>query len=191
MLCCPAFPLVPALGSTASATGIPGFVRPFRSYYGGARLLLIVHRRLRLLTFPPRTIRFMTTYGRSGDLFCVVSVPFRGAHVLSFFTAPFPHTCHGRRPPHRLPHGTRRMVGGHGIMPRRPAQKSWLWKVARARHGIGGEESAGLRGKAMCGRIVGPHIRPCGSLCGGVGAGLERCVAFHAVMARELAAAYP
>ena len=26
------------------------------SYYGGVRLLLIVHRRLRLLTFPPRTI---------------------------------------------------------------------------------------------------------------------------------------
>src|ERR1700680_4937493 len=35
----------------------PGFVRRLHSYYGGVRLLLIVHRRLRLLTFPPRTIR--------------------------------------------------------------------------------------------------------------------------------------
>src|SRR4029077_15001980 len=35
----------------------PGFVRRHHSYYGGVRLLLIVHRRLRLLTFPPRTIR--------------------------------------------------------------------------------------------------------------------------------------
>ena len=34
----------------------PGFVRRLHSYYGGVRLLLIVHRRLRLLTFPPRTI---------------------------------------------------------------------------------------------------------------------------------------
>src|ERR1700686_5322723 len=33
-----------------------GFVRRLHSYYGGVRLLLIVHRRLRLLTFPPRTI---------------------------------------------------------------------------------------------------------------------------------------
>ena len=32
-----------------------GFVRRLHSYYGGVRLLLIVHRRLRLLTFPPRT----------------------------------------------------------------------------------------------------------------------------------------
>src|SRR5258706_14705128 len=30
-----------------------GFVRRLHSYYGGVRLLLIVHRRLRLLTFPP------------------------------------------------------------------------------------------------------------------------------------------
>jgi hypothetical protein len=36
---------------------LPGFVRWLRSYYGGVRLLLIVHRRLRLLAFPPRTIR--------------------------------------------------------------------------------------------------------------------------------------
>ena len=34
----------------------PGFVRRLHSYYGGVRLLPIVHRRLRLLTFPPRTI---------------------------------------------------------------------------------------------------------------------------------------
>ena len=36
---------------------LPGFVRWLRSYYGGVRLLLIVHRRLWLLAFPPRTIR--------------------------------------------------------------------------------------------------------------------------------------
>src|SRR5260370_3865742 len=35
----------------------PGFVRRLHSYYGGVRLLLIVHRRLRLLALPPRTIR--------------------------------------------------------------------------------------------------------------------------------------
>src|SRR5260221_227127 len=34
----------------------PGFVRPRPSYYGGVRLLLIVHRRLRLLALPPPTI---------------------------------------------------------------------------------------------------------------------------------------
>src|SRR6516165_11116638 len=32
----------------------PGFVRRLHSYYGGVRLLLIVHRRLRLLAFPTR-----------------------------------------------------------------------------------------------------------------------------------------
>src|ERR1700726_4475719 len=35
----------------------PGFVRRLRRYYAGVRLLWIVHQRLRLLTFPPRTIR--------------------------------------------------------------------------------------------------------------------------------------
>ena len=35
----------------------PGFVRRLRSYYAGVRLLRIVHQRLRLLTFPLRTIR--------------------------------------------------------------------------------------------------------------------------------------
>jgi hypothetical protein len=34
---------------------VPGFVRQLHSYYGGVRLLTIVHRRLRLLTFPTRT----------------------------------------------------------------------------------------------------------------------------------------
>lgn len=33
----------------------PGFVRLLRSYYAGVRLLWIVHQRLRLLAFPPRT----------------------------------------------------------------------------------------------------------------------------------------
>jgi hypothetical protein len=35
----------------------PGFVRRLPSYYGEVRLLLVVHRRLRLLAFPSRTIR--------------------------------------------------------------------------------------------------------------------------------------
>jgi Zn finger protein HypA/HybF involved in hydrogenase expression len=35
----------------------PGFVRRFLSYYTGVRLLQVVHRRLRLLAFPPRTLR--------------------------------------------------------------------------------------------------------------------------------------
>ena len=35
----------------------PGFVRRPRRYYSGIRLLWIVHRRLRFLTFPPRTMR--------------------------------------------------------------------------------------------------------------------------------------
>ena len=35
----------------------PGFVRRLRRYYAGVRLLWIVHQRLRLLTFPLRTIR--------------------------------------------------------------------------------------------------------------------------------------
>ena len=34
---------------------LPGFVRRLHSYYGGIRLLMIVHRRLRLLAFPTRT----------------------------------------------------------------------------------------------------------------------------------------
>src|SRR5258708_5912291 len=34
---------------------LPGFVRRLHSYYGGVRLLTIVHHRLRLLAFPTRT----------------------------------------------------------------------------------------------------------------------------------------
>src|ERR1019366_9148952 len=34
---------------------LPGFVRRLHSYYGGVRLLMIVHHRLRLLAFPTRT----------------------------------------------------------------------------------------------------------------------------------------
>src|SRR6202051_3606589 len=33
---------------------LPGFVRWLHSYYGGVRLLMIVHHRLRLLAFPTR-----------------------------------------------------------------------------------------------------------------------------------------
>src|SRR5246127_4219628 len=33
---------------------LPGFVRWLRSYYGGVRLLMLVHHRLRLLAFPTR-----------------------------------------------------------------------------------------------------------------------------------------
>jgi len=35
----------------------PSFVRRLRGYYAGVRLLWVVHRRLRLLAFPPRTMR--------------------------------------------------------------------------------------------------------------------------------------
>src|ERR1017187_6537065 len=34
---------------------LPGFVRRIHSYYGGVRLLMIVHHRLRLLAFPTPT----------------------------------------------------------------------------------------------------------------------------------------
>ena len=34
---------------------LPGFVRRFRRYYNGVRLLAVVHHRLWLLTFPMRT----------------------------------------------------------------------------------------------------------------------------------------
>jgi len=34
---------------------LPGFVRRLHGYYGGVRLLTIVHHRLRLLAFPTRT----------------------------------------------------------------------------------------------------------------------------------------
>src|SRR6516164_2566498 len=60
----------------------PGFVRRLHSYYGGVRLLLIVHRRLRLLTFPPRTIRPRRAYGRPKDRSRTRSL----------------RTCHGLRP---------------------------------------------------------------------------------------------
>ena len=63
VLCWPAFPLVPALGSTGSAAvGSTAdrsallFVRRLHSYYGGVRLLVPVHHRLRLLAFPMRTV---------------------------------------------------------------------------------------------------------------------------------------
>src|SRR6202171_1471507 len=80
---------------------LPGFVRRLPSYYGGVRLLMIVHHRLWLLAFPMRTRagratyllanheisrfpykerphmpRSATTPGRSGTR---VSVPFRVA----------------------------------------------------------------------------------------------------------------
>jgi hypothetical protein len=40
-----------------TAEYLTGFVRRLRRYYAGVRLLWIVHQRLRLLTFPLRTIR--------------------------------------------------------------------------------------------------------------------------------------
>ena len=55
----------------------PGFVRRLRHYYAGVRLLWIVHRRLRLFTFPPRTTRPDRAYGRSRDL----PVPAQGASI--------------------------------------------------------------------------------------------------------------
>src|SRR4051812_42731910 len=59
------FPLAPALRSTdsaatapadASAGSFPRFVRRLHSYYDEVRLLVSVHHRLRLLTFPMRTV---------------------------------------------------------------------------------------------------------------------------------------
>src|SRR6187431_1898494 len=64
VLCWCVFPLAPALRSTdtaatapadASAGGFPRFVRRLHSYYDEVRLLVSVHHRLRLLTFPMRT----------------------------------------------------------------------------------------------------------------------------------------
>ena len=44
---------------------LPSFVRRLLRYYAEVRLLQLVHRRLRLLTFPPRTVR---PKGRMADL---------------------------------------------------------------------------------------------------------------------------
>ena len=54
-------PLAPALRSTdtaatAPAGGFPRFVRRLHSYYDEVRLLVSVHHRLRLLTFPMRSV---------------------------------------------------------------------------------------------------------------------------------------
>ena len=80
VLCWSAFPLVPALGSTGSAAFAPAdrlrsrlfrFVRRLHSYYGGVRLLVSVHHRLRLLAFPMRTAVLSTaldTDGQTRDL---------------------------------------------------------------------------------------------------------------------------
>src|SRR3954453_9479603 len=65
VLCWCVFPLAPALRSTdsaatapadASAGSFPRFVRRLHSYYDEVRLLVSVHHRLRLLTFPMRTV---------------------------------------------------------------------------------------------------------------------------------------
>src|SRR4030095_7292902 len=64
VLCWCVFPSPPALRSTdsaafapadASAVGFLRFVRRLHSYYDEVRLLVPVHHRLRLLTFPMRT----------------------------------------------------------------------------------------------------------------------------------------
>src|SRR6476659_1030102 len=65
VLCLCVFPLAPVLRSTDSATtapadvsamGVPRFVRRLHSYYDEVLLLVSVHHRLRLLTFPMRTV---------------------------------------------------------------------------------------------------------------------------------------
>src|SRR5215813_11526926 len=65
VLCWCAFPLAPALRSTdsattapaaASAVGFPRFVRRLHCYNDEVRLLVSVHHRLWLLTFPMRTV---------------------------------------------------------------------------------------------------------------------------------------
>jgi len=63
VLCCPVGPLFAAqpLGSWPWLHRLrrrrTGFVRRLHSYCASIRLLLVVHRWLRLLAFPPRTIR--------------------------------------------------------------------------------------------------------------------------------------
>ena len=54
MLCGSAFPLVPVLGSTHSATGCPALFVGFTATMTEVELLGIVRHRLRLLTFPMR-----------------------------------------------------------------------------------------------------------------------------------------
>jgi hypothetical protein len=61
----------------------PGFVRRLRCYYSGIRLLRTVHWRLRLLTFPPRTIL-------AGGQWSIQRSP--GSRTRSFCT------CQGLRP---------------------------------------------------------------------------------------------
>src|SRR5262252_6525152 len=61
VLCWPAFPLVPALGSTGGSLRL---VRRLHGYYGGVRLPASVHHRLRLLAFPMRT---SSAHGRWSD----------------------------------------------------------------------------------------------------------------------------
>jgi hypothetical protein len=65
VLCWCVFPLAPVLRSTDSAASAPAdasavsflrFVRRLHRYYGGVRLLVSVHHRLWLLTFPMRTV---------------------------------------------------------------------------------------------------------------------------------------
>ena len=56
VLCRSAFPLVPALGSTSSAAGCTALFAGFAATTAEFRLLGLVHRRLRLLAFPMRTI---------------------------------------------------------------------------------------------------------------------------------------
>ena len=70
VLCSLAFLLVPALGSTGSAAGCSGIVRRLHSYYGGVRLLAVVHHRLRLLAFPmrARAARDTSAVGQPRDL---------------------------------------------------------------------------------------------------------------------------
>ncbi len=84
----------------------PGFVRRLRRYYARVRLLWIVHQRLRLLTFPPRTIRPNRTYGQSRDL----PVPAQGASVHARVSdhAGSGRCSHYRACPFRLPSSEQR-----------------------------------------------------------------------------------
>src|SRR5258707_11372200 len=49
---------------------LPGIVRRLHGYYGGVRLPMVVHHRLRLLTFPmrPKAAHVMSAPGRPGGL---------------------------------------------------------------------------------------------------------------------------
>src|SRR5204862_1565435 len=58
-------------------SGFLRFVRRLHSYYGGVRLLVSVHHRLRLLTFPMRTAVLGTPHATTAARHEISQVPIR------------------------------------------------------------------------------------------------------------------